>query len=73
TMLLLGLGVTCFSANPPAALKVKQLIRKIDTAEARNFAKRVMALSSSEDIANFIRREMNKRYPEIFANHNWTI
>jgi phosphotransferase system enzyme I (PtsI) len=73
TMLLLGMGVDSLSMRPAAALKVKQLVRLIDLAEAGELARDVMTLSSRLEISNLLRETMYARFPDVFKDHAWTL
>ncbi|MBZ0272621.1 phosphoenolpyruvate--protein phosphotransferase [bacterium] len=73
TMLLIGLGVRHLSSNPPALLRVKKLLRRIDVARAERFAAQVMALDTVEEIGAFMAAELMREYPDVFDQYNWTI
>jgi len=54
TLLLLGFGMTEFSVNPSALLKIKKIITFVDMAYAREVAENAMKLSTAEEITTYL-------------------
>jgi phosphotransferase system enzyme I (PtsI) len=54
TLLLLGFGMTEFSVNPSALLKIKKIITSVDMAYAREVAENAMKLSTAEEISQYL-------------------
>jgi phosphoenolpyruvate-protein phosphotransferase (PTS system enzyme I) len=54
TLLLLGFGMTEFSVNPAALLKIKKIITSVDMAYAREVADKAMQLATAEEIETYL-------------------
>ena len=54
TLLLLGLGLTEFSVNPTALLKIKKIITSVDKAYAHEVAARAMQLPTAAEVYTFL-------------------
>jgi len=73
---LLGLGVEELSMNALAIPLVKRVIRLMSLTEAQEMAHQALARSTVEEVNEFVTREMDRRFPEIFrfahslANHS---
>ena len=65
TLLLLGLGLTEFSVNPSALLKIKNIITSVDRSYAQMVAAKVMQLSTAEEIISCLTAAM----PEDLQDH----
>jgi phosphoenolpyruvate-protein phosphotransferase (PTS system enzyme I) len=63
---LLGLGVDELSMNPTSIPVVKRVIRMTSLDEARDIARQVMERPTVEEVNEYISREMDHRFPEIF-------
>ena len=67
TALLLGLGkVAELSMEPHSIPKVKNILRKVTLKDARKIASQALKLSTSEEINNYITKEMRHRFPSDF-------
>jgi phosphotransferase system enzyme I (PtsI) len=66
TLLLLGLGLTCFSMNSPDIPEVKKIIRSTTMEHARSVARRVMSFDSERQVMHYLRDETRKIDPEAF-------
>ncbi|GJL80132.1 MAG: phosphoenolpyruvate-protein phosphotransferase [Nitrospinaceae bacterium] len=67
TAVLLGLGNHQeLSMEPHSIPKVKKIIRKISLEEARQMADHVLGLTSTDEINQFILKEMQSRFPSDF-------
>ncbi|SFQ32331.1 phosphotransferase system, enzyme I, PtsI [Lachnospiraceae bacterium XBB1006] len=58
--LLIAFGLTEFSVNPVLVLSARCTISKWSVKEARELAERVMALTTEEEIAALLKREMRE-------------
>ena len=65
TLLLLGLGLTEFSVNPSALLKIKNIITSVDRSYAQMVAAKVMQLSTADEIISCLKAAM----PEDLQDH----
>ena len=65
TLLLLGLGLTEFSVNPSALLKIKNIITSVDRSYAQMVAAKVMQLSTADEIISCLKAAM----PEDLQEH----
>ncbi len=55
--LLVGLGIDELSMNPPAIPQAKQIIRALDTAEARKLAHAALELETAEEVRQMLNAE----------------
>jgi phosphoenolpyruvate-protein phosphotransferase len=60
---LVGLGVTELSANPPAIPAVKQAVRSVDSAAARRLAGEAVRLSSAAEVRALVERRAEEPAP----------
>ncbi len=58
TLLLLGLGLTEFSVNPAALLKIKKIITSVEKSYAQDVAAKAMRLSTTNEIMNHLEASM---------------
>ena len=65
-LLLLGLGLTCFSMNAPDVPEIKKIIRSTTITHARNVARTVMGFDSERQVMHYLREETRKLVPEAF-------
>ena len=63
---LLGLGVTELSMNPTSIPVAKRVIRMTSLKEARKIARQALALATVEEVNDYVSREMDHRFPDIF-------
>ena len=61
--ILLGLGLTNFSMNAGAIPVVKKMIRSMDAGRARENAKAIMQLATTQEVTDFIHREYRDILP----------
>jgi len=66
-LILLGLGVNELSMNPAMIPAIKQIIRKITWAEAREVAEGVLRERRARDVQTFLEKMMSKRFPELMS------
>lgn len=60
TMILVGLGLDEISVSPMLVPEIKALIRSIDYKKAKSISKKVMDLSTGDEIMHFAREEYKK-------------
>ena len=63
---LLGLGVNEFSMNPTSIPVVKRVIRMTSLSEATKIARRALVLATVEEVNEYVNKEMDHRFPDIF-------
>ena len=56
-LLLMGLGIHCFSLSAPNIPRVKEAIRRTSLARARTIAQRVLGMESALEIRGYLERE----------------
>jgi len=61
TPVLLGMGLDSFSMNPKAIPEVKEVIRKSTLSEAREVARKVLAMHSGRDVREFLSEVYKER------------
>jgi phosphotransferase system enzyme I (PtsI) len=66
SMVLIGLGFTELSMNPPAIPRVKRLLRQVTTAEARALVEQLLRLPTAAEVVAALQAEMARRFPELF-------
>jgi phosphotransferase system enzyme I (PtsI) len=66
TLFLLGVGVDELSMNAASIPLVKRIVRETDWPEARALAGEVLSLRTAADVADFLRKEMRRRFPDEF-------
>ena len=52
--------------NPTSIPVVKRVIRMTSLDEARKIARRVLALATVEEVNEYVNKEMDHRFPDIF-------
>ena len=62
--ILLGLGIDELSMNPLCILKVKKTLRSISYRQSRDFVKTIDHFKTAEEIEQFMKHEMIRRFPE---------
>jgi phosphoenolpyruvate-protein phosphotransferase (PTS system enzyme I) len=60
TMLLLGLGLRCFSATPGAIPEIKKVCRSVTIPQCQLVAQKAMEMESANNIKMFLRDELRK-------------
>ena len=64
--ILLGLGLDSLSMNPMAIPRLKRIIRMTTYREAQSFLEKIFSLSTTEETNAWVRREMNRLFPDTF-------
>jgi len=64
--ILLGLGLDSLSMNPMAIPRLKRIIRRTTYREAQSFLEKIFSLSTTEETNAWVRREMNRLFPDTF-------
>lgn len=65
TMLLIGMGIDELSVVPSMLPEIKKIIRSVGVSSARRIAKKALAMSSAEEVREYLLSVMKKRLPEI--------
>jgi phosphotransferase system enzyme I (PtsI) len=65
TPLLVGMGLRELSVTPQAILEVKQAVRNLTVAQAREILDRARSLDVARDVENYLRGEMKKSSPDV--------
>jgi phosphotransferase system enzyme I (PtsI) len=68
--LLLGLGINQLSMNPLCILKMKKILRSITCKECNEIMKGLDQFKTGLEMENFMKQEMEKRFPEDFVSMN---
>lgn len=68
--ILLGLGIDHLSMNPLRILRIKKVLRSITYRESKELVKALDQFNVGEDVVNFMKQEMAKRFPEEFIPMN---
>jgi len=63
TLVLVGLGVTELSMNGPSIPLVKRVLRAARAEDGRDLVRRLLDLTTADDIEREVRSEMLKRFP----------
>ena len=66
--ILLGLGIDELSMNPLCILRIKRILRSITYHESQEFVKVLDRFKTDSEIENFMKQEMQKRFPEEFVS-----
>jgi len=64
TLLLLGMGLRTFSVVPPRIHEIKRLIRAVTMDEAKEIARKAVALADARKTTDFLRTETRKILPD---------
>ncbi len=72
TIILLGLGIDEFSVNPIVIPGIKQIIRSVTWAEAREVARGVLQERRAKDVQAFIEKMMLRRFPQVMSVYGTT-
>jgi phosphoenolpyruvate-protein phosphotransferase (PTS system enzyme I) len=67
TIILLGLGIDEFSVNPIVIPGIKQIIRSVTWAEAREVARGVLRERRAKDVQAFLEKMMLHRFPQVMS------
>jgi len=65
SMLLIGLGLRCFSVTPSAIPEIKRVCRSVSTEQCVGVAVHVLKLESARDVKNYLKEELTKVFPEL--------
>jgi phosphotransferase system enzyme I (PtsI) len=67
TLILLGLGVDELGMNPVMIPAIKQIIRGVTWAEARNVARGVLRERRAKDVEAYLEEMMVRRFPQMMS------
>jgi phosphotransferase system enzyme I (PtsI) len=65
TMLLLGLGLRCFSVTPSAIPEIKKVCRSVTIEQCEAVARRALAMENARDIKSYLRGELRNHVPQL--------
>lgn len=63
-LLLLGLGLRCFSMAPADVPEIKKIVRSVTMRHARWVVRKVMTFESDREVVNYLRDEARRLLPE---------
>jgi phosphotransferase system enzyme I (PtsI) len=66
TLVLVGLGVDELSMNAASVPLVKRILRATEWSDARDLAAEALGLRTAAEVADLLRKEMRRRFPEPF-------
>ncbi len=66
--LLLGLGLSELSVNPPAIPIVKRLVRLTSMEEGKEMLAQAMTCITSKEVRAYLNMRMHQRYPDLFSS-----
>ena len=65
TMLLIGLGLRCFSCSPSVLPEIKKVCRSVDSAFCEEVARQALQMDSARDIRSLLRERLRAVVPEL--------
>jgi len=65
TMLLIGMGLRCFSVPPATIPEVKKLCRSVTVPQCQAVAEKALSMDSAANIKSFLIGERDKHVPEL--------
>ncbi len=68
TMLLLGMGLRCFSVVPSALPEIKKVCRALRIEQCERVSAHAMTLENARDVKNYLREELRKVLPDMAAS-----
>jgi phosphotransferase system enzyme I (PtsI) len=68
TILLLGMDLDHFSMSPVNLLEIKKIVRSVTYKDAKNFAKKVLTLETTEEIENIIHKKLRDVLPDMMVD-----
>jgi phosphotransferase system enzyme I (PtsI) len=66
-LVLIALGFSELSMNPANISRVKRVMRKVEYSEVKQILDRLMLLATADEVVEALGKEMNQRYPQVFA------
>ncbi len=66
-LVLIALGFSELSMNAVNISRIKRVMRKIEYSEVKQILDRLMSLATAVEVAEALSREMQQRYPQVFA------
>ncbi len=67
SLLLLGMGLDEFSVSPIVLPEIKHIIRSVRFEEAEQVSRWAMEMATAEEVEDFLREVMTKRFPELMV------
>ncbi|HDY65371.1 MAG TPA: phosphoenolpyruvate--protein phosphotransferase, partial [Phycisphaerae bacterium] len=68
TLLLLGLGLRCFSCAPAVIPEIKKVIRSVTIQQSLEVARQVSRFDSDKEITSYLRAVTRKVLPEVYGD-----
>ncbi len=68
-VILLGLGLDCFSMSPSSIPVIKKAVRSIRFSDAQELARQALRLSTGQEVEEFMSGELTKLAPEFYHYH----
>lgn len=65
TMVLIGMGLDEFSVSPVSHLLIKAIIRHVEYSECEKLADKALALSTSEEVADYLKDIYSKKFKHL--------
>lgn len=70
SMVLIALGFNELSMNATNISRVKRIVRQVDLSDVKEILDLLFSLSTAEEIALTLEKEMHQRYPSIFTEEH---
>ena len=67
SLVLIALGFRELSMNAASISRVKRVIRQVELPEVKQVLDQLITLSTAEEIATALEKEMHRRYPDVFS------
>ena len=68
-VVLLGLGLDCFSMSPSSIPVIKKAVRSIRFSDAQELARQALRLSTGQEVEEFMTSELTKLVPDFYHYH----
>lgn len=66
SLVLIALGFKELSMNALSISRVKRIIREVELAEVQQILEHLLSLSTADEVASALEKEMHRRYPHLF-------
>ena len=67
SLVLIALGFSELSMNALNISRVKRIVRQVELSEVKQILDHLMSLSTAEEVAAALEKEMHQRYPQVFS------
>ena len=68
SLVLIALGFNELSMNMTNISRVKRVMREIELSDVKLILDHLLSLSTAEEVAATLEKEMRKRYPQVFSS-----